>query len=86
MESTKDFTLQKPGEPFFKWSWKSRVLVLYLDDQVQNFCQELLTQNGPREGQGRRFVAQNSDLGRSAHGAVLEEPGVPFYWRVQVKV
>ena len=25
-ESTKDFTLQKPGQPFFKWSWKPRGL------------------------------------------------------------
>ena len=24
MKSTRDFTLQKPGQPFFKWSWKSR--------------------------------------------------------------
>ena len=24
MESTKDLTLQKPGQPFFKWSWKPR--------------------------------------------------------------
>ena len=24
VESTKDFTLQKPGQPFFKWPWKSR--------------------------------------------------------------
>ena len=26
-ESTKDVTLQKPGQPFFKWSWKSRGLL-----------------------------------------------------------
>ena len=25
IESTKDFTLQKPGQPFVPWSWKSRV-------------------------------------------------------------
>ena len=26
-ESTKDFTLQKPGQPFFKWSWNPRVYI-----------------------------------------------------------